>query len=54
MINIPLKVDSEVEAQKTCRYLLDALIEGLKEEDRRFMKDKNGKEVLEDVAVIFS
>ncbi|KAF4116524.1 uncharacterized protein LOC131537097 [Onychostoma macrolepis] len=54
LINIPLKVDSEVEAQKTCCYLLDRLlIDGFKEEDRKFMKDKNGKEMLEDVAVIF-
>lgn len=53
MINIPLKVDSEDVAQGRCRYLLDALIDGFKEEDRKFMKDKNGKDVLEDVAVVF-
>lgn len=53
LINIPLKVDSEDEAKKRCRYLLDALIEGFKEEDRKFTRDRNGREVLEDVAVIF-
>ncbi|XP_059413401.1 uncharacterized protein LOC132148717 [Carassius carassius] len=53
LINIPLKVDSEVQAQKGCRYLLDALIEGFKEEDRKFTRDRNGREVLEDIAVIF-
>ncbi|XP_016384395.1 uncharacterized protein LOC107721055 [Sinocyclocheilus rhinocerous] len=53
LINIPLKVDSEDEAQKMCRYLLDALIEGFTEEDRKFMRDGNGRQVLEDVAVIF-
>ncbi|XP_026766703.1 uncharacterized protein LOC113524587 [Pangasianodon hypophthalmus] len=53
LINIPLKVDSKDEAQKRCGYLLDALSEGFKEKDRTFMKDKNGKDVLEDVAVIF-
>lgn len=53
MINIPLKVDSEVEAKKRCGYLLDALIDGFREEDRKLIKDKNGKVVLEDVAVIF-
>ncbi|KAK2892405.1 hypothetical protein Q8A67_012393 [Cirrhinus molitorella] len=53
LINIPLKVDSVDQAQKRCRYLLDALIEGFREEDMKFMRDKNGKEVLEDIAVIF-
>ncbi|KAL1276648.1 hypothetical protein QQF64_036271 [Cirrhinus molitorella] len=53
LINIPLKVDSVDQAQKRCRYLLDALIEGFRDEDRKFMKDKNGKDVLEDIAVIF-
>lgn len=47
MINIPLKVDSEDEAQKTCGYLLKALIAGFREEDTK------GKEGLEDIAVIF-
>ncbi|XP_051746455.1 uncharacterized protein LOC127510643 [Ctenopharyngodon idella] len=52
LINIPLKVNSEDDAQKRCRYLLDALSEGFKEEEMKFMKDKSGKEVLEDVAVV--
>ncbi|KAK7149136.1 hypothetical protein R3I94_008673 [Phoxinus phoxinus] len=53
LINIPLKVDSEEEAQKRCGYLLDALIDGFEEEDRKFMRDANGKNVLENVAVVF-
>ncbi|XDV26190.1 hypothetical protein PO909_029961, partial [Leuciscus waleckii] len=53
LINIPLKVDSVDEAQRRCRYLLDALNDGFEEQDKKFMKDKNGKDVLEDVAVIF-
>lgn len=53
MINIPLKVDSVEQAQIRCRYLLDAIIYGFEEEDRQFMRGKNGKDVLEDVAVIF-
>lgn len=57
MINVPLKVDSEKEAQDRCKYLLDELLEeGFKEEDKKFMKEKKSKgvqEVLEDVAVIF-
>ncbi|KAK9976491.1 hypothetical protein ABG768_021696 [Culter alburnus] len=52
LINIPLKVNSEDDAQKRCRYLLDALSEGFKEEEMKFIKDKSGKEVLEDVAVV--
>lgn len=54
LINIPVKVDSEDQAMKRCRYLLDALYgEGFNEADRKVMKDKSGKEVLEDVAVVF-
>lgn len=53
LINIPLKVDSEDEAQKRCRYLLDALYHsGFKEEDSVLPND-SGKPVLKDVAVIF-
>ncbi|XP_027014137.1 uncharacterized protein LOC113650177 [Tachysurus fulvidraco] len=44
LVNIPLKVDSEVEAKKRYGYLLEKLPEGFRQEDRI---------ALEDVAVIF-
>ncbi|KAG7320696.1 hypothetical protein KOW79_015111 [Hemibagrus wyckioides] len=53
LINIPLKVDSEEQAKARCGYLLDKLPGGFREEDRIITKGKNGKNVLEDVAVIF-
>lgn len=52
MINIPLLVRSETEAQSTCDRLLKSVSGGFEEEDRKYMKDKNGKYVLEDVAVV--
>ncbi|KAF5894317.1 gypsy retrotransposon integrase 1-like protein, partial [Clarias magur] len=45
LINIPVKVDSVDQAQKTCAYLLNALSGGFTEEDMKHMK--------ENVAVIF-
>lgn len=53
LISIPLKVDSQDEAQKRCRYLLEALYHsGFKEEDKVLIND-SGKIMLKDVAVIF-
>ncbi len=46
-------MDSEVQAQKRCGYLLNALSQGFEEEDMKFMKDRTGEDVLEDIAVIF-
>lgn len=54
MINIPLKVDSVTQAQRRYGYILSNLeSEGFKDEHKKFIKKKNGVEVLEDVAVIF-
>nr|XP_023693132.1 uncharacterized protein LOC111856981 [Paramormyrops kingsleyae]XP_023693133.1 uncharacterized protein LOC111856981 [Paramormyrops kingsleyae] len=52
LINIPMKVESVDQAQRRCKYLLDALSEGFKKENKKFMNDKNDKKV-EDAAVIF-
>lgn len=46
-------MDSEEQAKARCGYLLDKLPGGFREEDRIITKGKNGKNVLEDVAVIF-